>query len=266
MDDDPYFRITYIPAGTYPNQNANITTLGVPAILQTSSAVSSNAVYAFTKSVFSSGRYNPYSARNSLTFSVSPGADRFYQEAGVYRKQHLQKIVAQWIAPSLVIFVVLVLIFKFRIVRFFRMKDIPRVAMILVAVWLIGTSLMYYAEHKVNDYYGTLPSAAWSTLMNWINFGAKEPYTSLGRATSVVMTALGYGGMLWLLAEAASLLIQKKLKKEIPMKENHHVIINWNDKGAGIVEQLSNPELPKRNESHHHAPLYKGQARFNPSA
>ena len=100
------------------------------------------------------------------------GADRFYQEAGVYRKQHLQKIVAQWIAPSLAIIVAFLLIFKFRIVtRFFRMKDIPRVGMILVAVWLIGTSLMYYAEHKVNDYYGTLPAAAWSTLMNWINFG-----------------------------------------------------------------------------------------------
>ena len=172
VDENPYFRITYIPAGTYPNQNANITTLGVPAILLTSSDVSSNAVYAFTKSVFSSGRYNPYSARNTLTFPVSSGADRFYQEAGVYRKQHLQKIVAQWIAPSLAIIVAFLLIFKFRIVtRFFRMKDIPRVGMILVAVWLIGTSLMYYAEHKVNDYYGTLPAAAWSTLMNWINFG-----------------------------------------------------------------------------------------------
>jgi TRAP transporter TAXI family solute receptor len=264
VDDDPYFRITYIPAGTYPNQNANITTLGVPAILLTSSNVSSYAVYAFTKSVFSSGRFNPYSARNSLTFPVSPGADRFYQEAGVYHKQHLQKILAEWIAPALVIIVVFLLIFKVRILaRFFRMKDIPRVGLILVAVWLIGTSLMYYAEHKVNDYYGTLPSAAWSTLMNWINFGAKEPYTSLGRATSVVMTALGYGGMLWLLAEAASVLIQKKLKKEIPMKENHHVIINWNDKGAGIVEQLSNPELPKR-----HILIitrsYQGQARSIP--
>ena len=247
VDENPYFRITYIPAGTYPNQNANITTLGVPAILLTSSAVSSNAVYAFTKSVFSSGRNNPFSARNSLTFPVSAGADWFYQEAGVYRKQHLQKVMMQWIAPSVAIMVAFVLIFKFRIVsRFFRMKDIPRVGLILVAVWLTGTSIMYYAEHKVNDYYGTLPTAAWSAFMNWINFGAKEPFTPLGRTTSVVMTALGFGGLLWLLAEAASVLIQRKLTGGKKMKENHHVIINWNEKGPGIVEQLRNPELPKR--------------------
>ena len=247
VDQDPYFRITFIPAGTYPNQNANITTLGVPAILLTSSEVNSNAVYAFTKSVFSSGRYNPYSARNSISFPVSPGADRFYKEAGVYRKQHLHKFVSQWIAPALAMIVAFVLIFKLKIVaRFFRMKDIPRVGLILVAVWLTGTSVMYYAEHKVNDYYGTLPAAAWSTFVNWINFGSKEPFTSLGRATSVVMTALGFGGLLWLLAEAASVLIQKKLTGGKKMKENHYVIINWNEKGPGIVERLRNPELPKR--------------------
>ena len=30
------------------------------------------------------------------------------------------------------------------------------------------------------------------------------------------------------------------------MKNNHYVIINWNDKGPGIVEQLRHPEVTKR--------------------
>jgi len=246
-DANPYFRITYIPAGTYPNQNKNVTTLGVPAILLTSSDVNSNIVYAVTRSVFASGSYDPFSARKGISFPVNPGANRFYEEVGVYRKQHLQKIEVQWIVPSLAMVVVLVLIFKFRIVaRFFSMKDIPRVGLTLFVIWLIGTSIMYYAERKVNDYYGTPLAAAWSTLMNWINFGTKEPFTSVGRATSLVMTVLGFGGIVWLMAETASIFIQRKLTGGKKMNENHHVIINWNEKGPGIVEQLRDPELPKK--------------------
>ena len=30
------------------------------------------------------------------------------------------------------------------------------------------------------------------------------------------------------------------------MSDDHCVIINWNEKGPGIVEQLRSPELPKR--------------------
>ena len=245
-DANPHFRITYIPAGTYPNQNESVTTLGVPAILLTSSDVNSNIVYAVTKSLFSSSSYNPLAARKGISFPVSPGANRYYEEVGVYRKQHLQKIEVQWIVPTLAMVVVLVLIFKFKIVgRFFSMKDIPRVILTLVAIWLIGTTVMYYAERKVNDYYGTPLVAAWSALMNWINFGSKEPFTSTGRATSITMTVLGFGGIVWLMAEAASIFIKKNLPGGINMNNKHYVIINWNDKGAGIVEQLRNPELPK---------------------
>jgi TRAP transporter TAXI family solute receptor len=247
VDANPYFRISFIPAGTYPNQNENITTLGVPAILLAGTTLNSNVVYTLTKSVFSSGSYSPFSARKDISFPVSPGANRFYEDAGVYRKLHFQNIEVRWIAPLLALVVALVLIFKFKIVtRFFRMKDIPRVALVLVLIWLVGTGIMYYAERKVNDYYGTPLAAAWSTIMNWINFGAKEPFTSLGRATSLVMTVLGFGGILWLMAETASIFIKKKLTGGKKMNENHHVIINWNEKGPGIVEQLRSKELTKR--------------------
>jgi Trk K+ transport system NAD-binding subunit len=60
------------------------------------------------------------------------------------------------------------------------------------------------------------------------------------------MTVLGLGGLLWLMAETASIFIQRKLTGGKKMNENHYVIINWNEKGPGIVEQLRNPEVPKR--------------------
>ncbi len=247
VNENPYFRITSIPAYTYPNQNGNVATLGVPAVLMTSSDVNSNIVYAVTKSLFAFGGYDPYVARNGILFPVNPGANRFYEEAGVYHKQQLRKIEAQWIVPSLAIAVALVLIFKFKIVgRFFKMKDIPRVGLILVAIWLIGTTILYYAERRVNDSYGTPLVAAWSTLMNWINFGSKEPFTTVGRVTSLVMTVLGFGGILWLMAEMASSFISKKMRGVMIMHNQHYVIINWNQKGPGILEQLRDPDLPKR--------------------
>jgi voltage-gated potassium channel len=86
-------------------------------------------------------------------------------------------------------------------------------------------------------------------LINWINFGAKEPYTFTGRTTAIIMTILGVGGIGWFTAQIASIFVHKKLiggRRMIEKLKDHYVIINWNDKGYGIIDQLHHPDIGER--------------------
>jgi hypothetical protein len=113
----------------------------------------------------------------------------------------------------------------------------------------LGSIILYISEHKFNENYNNLVLAFWSSLINWFSFGQKEPYSLTGRITSSVMLVLGVGGIAWLTGEIASIFVHKKLmggQRMIQKLHDHFVIINWNEKGYGIIEQLRDPEIEKR--------------------
>ena len=247
VDENPCFRLTYIPSGTYPAQYESVAAIGVPALLLAGDTVDPQLIYSVTSALFSTGDFDPALSHESLGAPLNPGAARFYESLGYLHHSSLAKRLGIWLFLVLVLILIVVLALRYRLAqRLFRMKDIPRVAFTLLVLFVVGFIVMYYAERHVNDYYGTPLMAAWSTLLNWVNFGAKEPVTLAGRVTSVTMTMLGFGGLVWLMAETASVFIQRRLLRGHHMHENHYVIINWNKKGPGIIEQLQHPELPPR--------------------
>jgi hypothetical protein len=75
-------------------------------------------------------------------------------------------------------------------------------------------------------------------LINWFNFGTKEPYTLLGRITSTVMMGLGAGGAILVTKH-----VWKGIKRMKSRFSEHYVIINWNSKGFWLLEQLNNEDL-----------------------
>lgn len=261
IDIYPFFVITAIPPGTYPNQDEDITTVGVTALLIGRSDLDNNLVYIFTQSIFTNktviANYHKKgldidlkSVFRGVAIPISDGAKQFYDEKGVYKKELYRKIAMNYGLPVLLIALFIFAITKFNKIKFFfKKREIARVFVGLLLIWILGSIVMYYSEHKINENYSNLLLAFWSALINWINFGAKEPFTYTGRITAITMTILGVGGITWFTGTIASIFVHKKLtggRRGIEKMKNHYVIINWNNKGNGIIEQLRSPDLERK--------------------
>lgn len=261
IDIYPFFVIIAIPPGTYPNQNEEITSVGVAALLIGRDDLDSSLVYALTKSIFTNTKiianYHKKgldiklkSALRGIAIPLSDGADRFYEEKGIYKKERYKKIMITYVVPVALLFLFVFSAKKFRKIKFFfKKREIARVLVALLLIWIFGSMTHYYAEHKINDNYSTVLLAFWSTLINWINFGSKEPYTLIGRTTTTIMMISGVGGIAWLTGQVASIFVHKKLmggKRMIEKLKNHYVIINWNSKGYGIIDQLHSSDIKDR--------------------
>ncbi len=96
LSTNPYYSKSFIPIDRYPraDNEKDVETIGVKAILLTSAGVSEEIVYAVTKAVFddleSLAEYNlvlkTFGKENmleGLTAPIHPGALRYYQEAGI---------------------------------------------------------------------------------------------------------------------------------------------------------------------------------------
>lgn len=91
----------HIPAGTYPGQDEDVTTIGQPNFLAVNDRVPEDVVYEITKAMFENLGFlqaihpatNEMSlevALNGLPVPLHPGALRFYEEAGLDIPDHLR--------------------------------------------------------------------------------------------------------------------------------------------------------------------------------
>jgi len=261
IDTYPFFVITIIPPGIYPNQDEEVTTVGVAALLVSRNDLDSHLIYIITKLIFSNtsliANYHRKaldislkSAFEGVTIPIGDGAKQFYSEQGIYRKELYRKIMMNYAFPALLILVLVIAVINLKKIKFFfKTREIARVFVILILIWILGSIILFYSEHKINENYSRLYLAFWSALINWINFGSKEPFTYTGRVAAIAMLILGIGGITWFTGTIASIFVHKKLmggKKMFEKLNNHYVIINWNDKAPGIIEQLLSPDIEKK--------------------
>lgn len=260
IDVYPFFVITTIPAGAYTHQDEDITTIGVPTLLVGRNDLDSQLVYTLTKSIFSntSTIADYHNKGNDIKLSsvfkgvstpIHQGANKFYIENGLYRKEVYKKNL-NYVLAALLIALLVITIMKFKQIKiFFKKREFARVIVFLLSIWVFGSITLYYAEHKINENYSGLLLSFWSGLITWINFGSKEPYTLIGRTTTTVMMILGVGGIAWLTGQIASFFVHKKLtggRRMMSKLEGHYVIVNWNDKGCGIIDQLHSSDFKEK--------------------
>lgn len=257
----PFFVITSIPPGAYKNQSETITTIGVPALLLSISGLPDQAAYTLAELIFSDASLlAKYKVKvtgaivnsdfNKLGVPVSAGAKRFYEETGIYRQERYKNVAIKYLFPIvLALFLIAGVCNVKKILFFFKKREIARVIVFIVLIWLAGTAALYYAEHKINESYSGIWLAGWSTLMNWVSFGSKEPFTPTGRIVAIIMVILGAGAIAWLTGTIAAIFVQMKLmggKRMNGKMRDHYVIINWNSKGCGIVKQLHSSDLDRK--------------------
>jgi uncharacterized protein len=252
VDKYSYFLVLEIPALTYSGQNDDIMTLGIPALLVGQDSLDDELVYRITKTVFDNTKaLNRYhikgkeielsSALRGVTIPLFEGSKKFYKEKGLYRNELFKKIFSIFIIVLAVISL-LFCIKRYRNIRFFfKTKPFARIFVVLAVILFVGSMVLYFAEHKINENYSDPLTSCWSSFINWLNFGTYVPITTTGRIASVLMTITGIGGIAWFTGEIASRLLQSKLtggKRKMEKISDHYVIINWGGKVNRIIEQL----------------------------
>lgn len=90
-----YFKFT-IPAGTYPNQNADVKTFAVANFIFCRSDLDAELVYQFTKAIYENtaelvnahkiaANIKPENCINGMTAPLHPGAEKYYKEIGALK-------------------------------------------------------------------------------------------------------------------------------------------------------------------------------------
>jgi uncharacterized protein len=93
---DPAYQPTFIPAGTYTNQNVDIPAIGIQNYLVTAESVKADTVYVMTKAIFDN--LDTLAAAHSAAREIKlenaakpgpvplhPGAEKYYREKGVLK-------------------------------------------------------------------------------------------------------------------------------------------------------------------------------------
>lgn len=256
IESRSYFVVTNIPAGTYPHQDEEMTTIGIAALLVGSSSLDATLIYNLTKSIFSGreviSQYHPTgkritlnSALRGITSPIYEGSIKFYKEQGLLKNEFYKKIFNYSLVLVFLLLLVVAILNKNKVVIFFRRQKIGRIFVILLLVWFVNAYVLYFAEHKINDNYSSVFMSLWSGLVNLINFGSKEPFTNTGRTASTIMMILWVIGIACFTAQMAAYFVNYELKGKRKMK-NHYIIINWSSKTEGIIRQLKSPDLRDR--------------------
>jgi TRAP-type uncharacterized transport system, periplasmic component len=237
IDKYPFFFVNNILPGTYNNQDNEITAIGVSALLIGRTDLDKTTIHKLVNSLFNNkiliSKFDSKAKDLDLgtvfkgnTIPISEGANNYYKEKGLYRKAIYQKLLNYFLIV-LIVFIFIMAFKKRRTIKFFfKTKEILRVFVFLLLVWCFGSTILYFAEHRINESYSTLWLSFWAGLVNLINFGTKEPFTATGRITMVIISVLGLGSVAWFTGEVASIYVHKRMtggRKKMETMHDHYV-------------------------------------------
>jgi voltage-gated potassium channel len=127
--------------------------------------------------------------------------------------------------------------------KLIRDYKIARLGIIILVIWLIGASILWFTEGAQNTEFNTLPKSLWNIavyLFSGLDSGV--PQTAAGKiiVTLILVMSLGIVGIFT--ATIASMLVEHRIggRRKMPKYElkNHIVICNWNNKGLPLVKEV----------------------------
>lgn len=252
----PFFLTKNIEPTDYPHLGEQVTTAGVQALLvgrgDVPEATIDRLVRALSSSRSLAAKYHlpgPSDAASDVVIPTFMAARRYY---AIQSLLHRRKLFAGIVA-GLVILLLAAVRFRREVWRLLRRDELLRVGIYFLVVWIAGSLTLYWAEHRFNDNYSSPWRSLWSGLITIYSLSGKEPVTLEGRVVGVAMFVLGLAGLLWLLERLASFYVETKI---IPLlrggfarmhrMKDHYVIVGWNEKGLGIIDQLHGEDLNDR--------------------
>jgi uncharacterized protein len=253
----PFFSVLNIPPHTYSNQDEEITTIGVTAQLVGRQSLDNKVVYDLVSAIFEHpGMISAYhgtltvnSAQEVMTIPLFKGAARYYSEASLIGEANLRRAWLAGLLALVLLGLVLIVAHRGRLFSIFYRHKRVRVLVGFIFVWLAGSLCLYYAEHRFNENYSNFFVSLWSGMITIFSLSNKEPVTFQGRVVAIIMLALGYTSLGLLIGELASIYIKDHLMGaagKMMNSHNHFVVLNWNDKERGIIEQLHGEDFREK--------------------
>jgi TRAP transporter TAXI family solute receptor len=270
-DNNPSFIEKEIPKEDY-NLDKDIVTVGITALLVTKEGVDEASIYNITKSIFTykndlgvdykkAEEIDLDSSFNTLLDLnidiIAKGAKDFYTEEKLYEKRERSNKLIEDLKKALfvILFIAFIMILNTaflnfnKIKRFLRKKEVVIIFIIFLFTWIAGSYLLSIFEGTDNNgNYDSFVSSLWSSLVNMVSFGTKELNTAEGKFCSTVMMVLTYSGIASFTGIMFSNIIKTSFTggKKLDKISNHYVLVNWNDKGIGIIEQLHSSDLVEK--------------------
>ena len=116
-----------------------------------------------------------------------------------------------------------------------------RLVVAAMAIWLLGSFGIYFAERKVNPAYASPFDAMWNVWLLLFSGLEDAPATRAGRLVAMLLTIVGVALVSLLTATVASLLIEKYLRRrevnEFSM-DDHIVLCNWAPRGLEWIREV----------------------------
>jgi TRAP transporter TAXI family solute receptor len=248
----PFYLNKNIETSDYPRLDEQVTTAGVQALLVGRSDIPEATVGQLVRAIYASPKL---AARYRLPASGEEASDveiPLFEAARSYLR--LQSLLHQRELLLAIVVVLLVLSMVFwasytqrRSRKRSRREgyQLLRAGIGLAFIWIAGSLLLFRAEHRINDNYASVWRSLWSGLITIYSLSGKEPLTLEGRVVGIVMFILGLGVLLWIIERVAFHYVEEKLIplirggfSRIQRMKDHYVILGWNEKGYGILEQL----------------------------
>jgi hypothetical protein len=262
LENCPYFVQTFIPSSTYKNFHKEVATVGVKALLVANKNVETVKIRNVVETIFAEKDYliqkHP-KAREIKLFSALEGtadlplhlgAKAYYSAQGLFFKRKVYDTTTQNLPFIILVFLISIGFWKRRdIWRLCAKHDLILAGLLLFSIWVVCSSIIYFAEHRFNESFDTLPASLHSILVYLFSgFEDRIPITGLGKVMATITLVLGVGVAGLYTASLTTLLVNRKLKggKMTSAEKRGHVIIcNWNEKGEHVIKELRSKDLPE---------------------
>jgi hypothetical protein len=248
----PFYLTKNIETSDYPHLDEQVTTAGVQALLvgrkDLPEAVIDHLVQALSSKRLK--RYHlstPDEGDYDLDLPIFEMARDHYTSQA---QRHRYELIATAVLLTSLAFAILYWRHKHPKPRRRNDHRFHNLIIAFLIIWFLGSFALFRIEHRINDNYASFGRSLWSGLITIYSLSNKEPLTFQGRLVGIAMLVLGLGSLIWLAERVAAFYIEKKLMPLIrsgffrmhKMKD-HYVIIGWNEKGFGIIEQLQGGDL-----------------------
>jgi voltage-gated potassium channel len=119
--------------------------------------------------------------------------------------------------------------------------QLGRVVVASLAVWLLGSLGLYFAERNANPLYASFPDSLWNVWLLIFSGLQDAPTTPAGRLLAMALVLVGVVLVGFFTATLASYLVEKYLRRrevnEFSM-EDHLVPCNWAPRGLGWIREV----------------------------
>ena len=261
---NPFLTLTEIPWNAYEGQGRNLPTLGTRSLLVTTPKVSSELIFELLDCIY---ELAPEAKRIGLPDLSDLAAGRGLKEipipvSGIALEYHaaqsspLRRLftrVRGYALPIVILLLPLLVLYRFSKVAFFiHQFTLGRVLFLLVAVWLIGASVMYLLEGQRNSAFSSFGGSALAILHYLISgLENKYPITVAGHAVSIIVLTMGVALATLFTASLVTMLIERalniqrlRLKPPSFLKLRDHVVLTgWSDRAERVLTQLRSGDI-----------------------